>query len=252
MRKKRSIWNVTRALTVSVLFLGANGFGQATLPGSDTLSFTFDFDSDQPKVTTDFHAQTIGGTSIEIFGYTDSSGAVAYNMALALRRINAVVELLNLKADEVDVHVVGETTEFGLPENNRVVKVITHTNRNKGITELPQQNSKPVGDTLFFDLRFVNRTAEIREESMPELKRLITTMKLGSYGLIELHGHVCCTANFQLSQDRATTVARALIDAGIAADNIRTFGHGNTKPLFPETNSANEFKNMRVEVIVFP
>lgn len=112
------------------------------------------------------------------------------------------------------------------------------------------QESVKTVDTLVLGIQFRNRQAVILEKSYPELRKLIETIKRGSYSKIEVHGHVCCTGNYQLSYDRAKTVEKELIKAGIEPAKIHCTGHSNHQPRYPEINAENEALNRRVEVVL--
>ena len=56
--------------------------------------------------------------------------------------------------------------------------------------------------------------------------------------------------NWELSAQRALTVARYLIKQGIAEDQIRAVGCGESKPIASNANAAGKAKNRRVEIVV--
>ena len=56
--------------------------------------------------------------------------------------------------------------------------------------------------------------------------------------------------NWELSAERALTVTRYLIQRGIAEDNIRAVGCGESRPIASNSTSAGKAKNRRVEIVV--
>jgi chemotaxis protein MotB len=56
--------------------------------------------------------------------------------------------------------------------------------------------------------------------------------------------------NWELSAQRALTVARYLIQRGIADDKIRAVGCGESRPIASNANNAGKAKNRRVEIVV--
>jgi len=56
--------------------------------------------------------------------------------------------------------------------------------------------------------------------------------------------------NWELSAQRALTVARYLIQRGIANDNIRAVGCGESRPIASNATAIGKAKNRRVEIVV--
>ena len=57
--------------------------------------------------------------------------------------------------------------------------------------------------------------------------------------------------NWELSAERALTVARYLIDRGVPEDRIRAVGCGPARPVASNTTAAGKAKNRRVEITVY-
>jgi len=58
--------------------------------------------------------------------------------------------------------------------------------------------------------------------------------------------------NWQLSAERALTVVRALIDAGLPGDRVFGAGFGETHPVAPNDTDENRARNRRVEIAPVP
>lgn len=58
--------------------------------------------------------------------------------------------------------------------------------------------------------------------------------------------------NWELSSQRALTVARALMDAGVPSEAIFAAGFGDTHPVAPNDTAENRAKNRRVEIAPIP
>ena len=56
--------------------------------------------------------------------------------------------------------------------------------------------------------------------------------------------------NWELSAERALTVTRYLIGRGVAEDQIRAVGCGESRPIASNTTSTGKAKNRRVEIVV--
>ncbi|MFW5701769.1 MAG: OmpA family protein [Bacteroidota bacterium] len=103
---------------------------------------------------------------------------------------------------------------------------------------------------VFFDFD----KATLKNESRPELERVIEFMRENPDLQIQLHGHTDDVGspqyNKELSEKRAKAVADYLIDAGISGSRISTKGFGKTQPLVEETTEEARAKNRRVEMII--
>lgn len=58
--------------------------------------------------------------------------------------------------------------------------------------------------------------------------------------------------NWELSVQRAVTVVRALLDAGVPEESLFAAGFGQNHPVVPNDNEGNRAKNRRVEIAPVP
>lgn len=58
--------------------------------------------------------------------------------------------------------------------------------------------------------------------------------------------------NWELSAQRALTVTRALIDAGVPRSSVFAAAFGSTQPVSPNTDAEGRAKNRRVEIAPIP
>src|SRR6476659_3358047 len=58
--------------------------------------------------------------------------------------------------------------------------------------------------------------------------------------------------NWELSSERALTVVRALVAAGVPADRVFAAGFGETHPVAANVNDDGRAKNRRVEIAPVP
>lgn len=58
--------------------------------------------------------------------------------------------------------------------------------------------------------------------------------------------------NYELSRDRAVSVANYLRRGGVIQDRLRTEGRGESEPRLPNTTEANRAVNRRVEIYIKP
>ena len=105
-------------------------------------------------------------------------------------------------------------------------------------------------NNLFFETAKDN----ILPSSLPELKRI--AFFVATYGYkIRLAGHTDNIGNAednkQLSQARAESVKRQLIEYGVNPANIQAFGYGDTKPVAPNDTEEGRVLNRRVEITIY-
>jgi outer membrane protein OmpA-like peptidoglycan-associated protein len=71
---------------------------------------------------------------------------------------------------------------------------------------------------------------------------------------ISIEGHTDDTGkagyNKKLSQRRADSVMKYLVEHGVAAERLVAVGHGEDKPMVPNDSAENKEKNRRVEFII--
>ncbi|WP_266362024.1 OmpA family protein [Tellurirhabdus rosea] len=105
-------------------------------------------------------------------------------------------------------------------------------------------------NNIFFDLG----KATLREESFPELDRVVTTLNENAQMTIEVGGHTDNTGsrdlNARLSQDRADAVREYFIGKGIEPDRIASKGYGESRPVAPNESEEGRQTNRRVEFTI--
>ena len=205
-----------------------------------------DFDSKQvlsnKKIANYFHSRK--PNIVKIVGCTDTTGTVEYNQKLAKNRIQNCIAYLQLPSS-TQQEIIGETDRFGELSSNRCVLIITKKESEKKVVPIVKTL-----DTLVLNLTFVNNQDILLPESKPVIDELFQLVDTTNYVQIQLHGHVCCGSGQQLSLDRAKRIQKYLIRHGVDATKIRSYGHSNLQPRYPETTEENQKKNRRVEVVV--
>jgi len=107
--------------------------------------------------------------------------------------------------------------------------------------------------TLAGGIPFKTGKADLQPVAVDRLKIVAEALK-GTQRTILVEGHTDSTGkpetNMKLSQARAETVRKYLVDGGVAADQIRAQGVGQDRPIADNKTSAGRAKNRRVEVIL--
>src|SRR5690606_4225596 len=108
-----------------------------------------------------------------------------------------------------------------------------------------------VMNNVFFDFD----KSELRSESFPELKRIITFLQDNPDVEIEISGHTDSfgndSYNQRLSDRRAKSVAAYLTQNGVDEGRLTAIGYGEARPVVStDLGIKEQQKNRRVEFII--
>lgn len=106
-------------------------------------------------------------------------------------------------------------------------------------------------------LIFQEGQADLPAESLPVLDTIVNMIRPIS-NKVRLVGHTNNTpsinplypTNWELSMARALSVAKYMINAGIAPDRFMVAGEGEYEPLFPNDTEQHKELNARVEIVI--
>ncbi len=94
---------------------------------------------------------------------------------------------------------------------------------------------------------------DIRPESAGVVKEITALMQQQAALKISIEGHTdnvgTPAANKTLSENRARAVMQAVVAQGIAADRLRSAGHGQERPIADNRSEDGRAKNRRVELV---
>jgi outer membrane protein OmpA-like peptidoglycan-associated protein/uncharacterized protein YidB (DUF937 family) len=101
-------------------------------------------------------------------------------------------------------------------------------------------------------INFRSGASQIPRESMPMLEQSASAIKSAPAGTrLEVGGHTDNVgnpaANLRLSQQRADSVRRFLIDKGVKSDSLVAKGYGDSNPIASNDTEDGRFKNRRIE-----
>ncbi|MFN3196377.1 MAG: OmpA family protein [Chlorobiota bacterium] len=134
-------------------------------------------------------------------------------------------------------------------ENFNIPKEIKTKDIEKDISLSPLKEGK-TRLLIFFDFD----KSSLKDESKPELTRLVRFLNSHPDVKIELHGHTDSSGdedyNQKLSQDRANSVRQYLYDNGIQSGRIGTKGFGESMPLVKQDTESANAMNRRVELVI--
>ncbi len=133
----------------------------------------------------------------------------------------------------------------GTAENNGCPKVVIDS---VGLNKLSQYSSSILFDTGKSSINFKD------EATVTALKYLITTMNEYPDTKFSIEGHTDNVGkpenNLKLSEDRALSIKKYLIENGVAESRLKSQGFGSTKPLSDKKTKPAIAANRRVEIKV--
>lgn len=106
----------------------------------------------------------------------------------------------------------------------------------------------------FENITFDVGKATIRTESEPVLTQLLKVLQDNPEIRVEIAGHTdkigSSKRNLVLSQGRAASVVKWLMDKGVKADRMVSQGYGDARPVADNKSKAGRAKNRRIEIAV--
>ncbi|GAA3621102.1 DUF5723 family protein [Flavivirga jejuensis] len=139
-----------------------------------------------------------------------------------------------LDKDDTCVDVVGTVANNGCPEPEVTVEV--------------QKTLNKYAKTILF----YSGKSSIKKESNEVLKEIIKILNEYPTAKFRIEGHTDSigskTLNQRLSDSRANSVKKFLVDSGIDAFRLDALGYGESKPIASNMLKAGRAKNRRVEI----
>ncbi len=131
--------------------------------------------------------------------------------------------------------------------NPEVIFVDSRTFKLKRIKE----GNSLVLNNVFFDYN----KFDIKNESLPELDKLLEFMKKNPNIYVEIGGFTDSIGeedyNLKLSRKRANEVCKYLVDKGIPKKNLKAQGYGESKPVASNTTEEGRKLNRRTECHIY-
>jgi outer membrane protein OmpA-like peptidoglycan-associated protein len=189
---------------------------------------------------------------MRLVGYTDSTGSLKRNKALAEERIKSVEVLLQKTGlNRIRIETVNANELSGYrsvpDELNRRVDILISGKKSTPAPTIVFELDKPVN----LNVNFVGGKADILPVSYPNLEKLRNILLEDTTLLVKLHGHVCCADDMELSVKRAYAVMRYLSLNDVDYKRMSAEGFSNSMELFPDDSEEHMSMNRRVEAIFY-
>ena len=141
------------------------------------------------------------------------------------------------------------TADIGQGDDN--AEVYIYLEKGKG-TKFNNQQIIVGQSVTLSNILFDQGKADIKNESKPELDKLVAFMQANPGAEIELSGHTSSEGernyNRSLSYKRVKACKDYVVAKGIAEDRIFAIGFGPDRPVAPNDTETNRAKNRRVEM----
>lgn len=123
-----------------------------------------------------------------------------------------------------------------------------------GTPSTPNTEVEEILITAFKNLNFDTNKSDIRAESFDSLNKLAELLKKETSWKLKVEGHTdsagSAQSNLDLSNRRAASTKKYLVDKGVVDGMITTEGFGETKPIADNRNAEGMQKNRRVVLTI--
>ncbi len=167
-----------------------------------------------------------------------------------------VVSAEDIKSGKTSVMLrEGDRYEFNIkgPKGysfyNNTVDLKSETEKRSLDVELKPLNAQT--SITLNNITFEKNSADLNEVSFAELNRVVALIQDNTNLIIEISAHTDDVGsdqyNLKLSERRADSVVKYLVENGVPSARLVAKGYGESKPLVPNTSDENRALNRRVE-----
>jgi outer membrane protein OmpA-like peptidoglycan-associated protein len=247
----------------------------------DTVSVYFEMDERmnfEPQSLDSLFSSLKFAERCRVIGYADYVGESDYNKDLAADRAKSVARYIGKKsAGKLKVTQIkglgaisksSDSNELGDAKSRRVDVIVTieHLEEIRPNMETPLEamtiDTTQESNIVLEGVGFIPGRHYPLPQSVPQIERLLKTMRKYSTLKIEIQGFICCdyskfdgldndSQTMNLSENRAKYIYDYLIREGIDAKRLSYKGYGSSRPkVFPEMDESDRQMNRRVEIKV--
>lgn len=224
--------NILYTLGLAIPF-GENGTKTTpTAQTQESVEVTLDSDNDGVKDSLDNCPNTTAGVEV------DNNGC-----AVVLDSDNDGVADTEDKCPTTQANIEVDTNGCAIAQEAMVESTNTNSQTNSAhILALPTE----------IIITFATNSTAIEDSELPQFEEYVTYLSMNKEAetIIEAHTDSLGDANYnlELSQKRANSAKKQLIDMGIEENRIEAIGYGESKPLVSNDTAENMQKNRRVTI----
>jgi outer membrane protein OmpA-like peptidoglycan-associated protein len=207
---------------------------------------------DNYKRTSDSWSSLTAGLQIKFGGSETDADWHTYTPGLDTGRFRALED----KVANIDERVHDNTAR--IDDNERHIRALEERmdefeRRLSNLEQLVAEMDR-VELTVDSDVLFAFDSSVIRNEARPTLARVVRALAMNPGKNISIAGHTCDIGSEQynqgLSERRAASVKRFLVESGIDENRISTEAYGELRPLVPNISEEARRLNRRVEMVI--
>jgi outer membrane protein OmpA-like peptidoglycan-associated protein len=211
-----------------------------------------DREIDNFKRTSDSWSSLTAGLQIKFGSSETDADWHTYTPGLDAGRFRALED----KVANIDERVHDNTAR--IDENERHIRALEERmdefeRRLSNLEQLVAEMDR-VELTVDSDVLFAFDSSVIRNEARPTLARVVRALAMNPGKNISIAGHTCDIGSEQynqgLSERRAASVKRFLVESGIDENRISTEAYGELRPLVPNISEEARRMNRRVEMVI--
>lgn len=155
-------------------------------------------------------------------------------------------------SDEVNKHKTDPTkadTDGGtINDGAEITRGTNPLNPNDDVVKIE------IGKAMVLEgITFKTGSAEVTKESEPALDKAFKTMQENPTIIVQIVGHTDNTgkrsSNIKLSQRRAESVSKWLVNKGVEPARVSAIGKGPDQPIAPNNTADSRAKNRRIEFV---
>lgn len=150
---------------------------------------------------------------------------------------------------------IPDTDGDGVNDDNDKCPDVTGLAENNGCPKIPDTIKASTADTTRFIIYFEPAKSILRSEGYAILSQVVKMMKANSKLVVQFNGHTdyagTAEANFKRSLERVTVCGSYVESFYIDKKRIITVSLGNTQPAADLKDPLVQWKNRRVEVLLF-
>jgi outer membrane protein OmpA-like peptidoglycan-associated protein len=190
---------------------------------------------------------------------TDSDGNRITLVDIEVKNLNRDENVSSLLSYDANKNPILALRTNNMYELDVTKKGYTYFNTTLDIKNTNRETQNIVLDLLttetkmiFNNITFETNSAELNTESYAELNRLLSFMERNPNLKIEIAAHTDDIGsneyNFRLSDKRAESVVKFLVNNNINKSRVQSKGYGELQPLAPNDSDENRARNRRVEI----